>query len=188
MTRLDTWREQHPGARVLLPPPRSGSVDDRTFNYNRDRYGAYYASERVGAPGAGRSAADARIHPKTSVIGIRSGGTARAYPFPIVRERGVINDTVGRTPVVVAAGPGRSVSTLSGSMVAYDRRVDGRTLRFERGETGDLHAGGSRWAITTGLALDGPHRGARLASAGPPPQFWFAWRERHPGAELYGHG
>jgi hypothetical protein len=79
----------------------------------------------------------------------------------------------------VATGP-------DGTLVAYDRRVDGRTLTFSAGDGDHLRAGGSRWRVLTGDAVDGPFEGATLSRANErSPMFWFAWAEFHPDTALY---
>lgn len=180
VTQLGTWREENPDTRVLLPPPRSGTVDGRTFNYNHDRFSVYYASRGIGRQGNGQTPVDDRLHPKMQVLGVAIDGTVRAYPYDAVKDAGVVNDWVGTVPVVVAARGDRSVSTLSGTLVAYDRRVDNETLQFRAIADGDLWGGASRWSLITGRATNGPYEGTRLTPVGTPPMFWFVWRDRHP--------
>jgi len=80
-------------------------------------------------------------------------------------------------------GPG-----LSPLLYAYDRRVDDGTLRFrETTADGVLRAGGSRWRVATGRALDGPYEGSRLESAASGSQlYWAAWLQFHPETTVYG--
>lgn len=185
-TTLGEWRDAYPETRVLCPPPESGTVHGPvTFPYGLDRYGAYRASRGV-AP-AEAPPEDARLHPKTRVVGVVADGEVRAYPYPAVESAGFVEKRVGDRPVVVVVGPARSVSALSGSLFAYDRRIGGRTLLFAgTDERGVLRAGGSRWDVTTGRALDGYYRGQRLRQANAvPPLFWFAWVERHPDTSIY---
>jgi hypothetical protein len=178
VTTWGEWRREHPETTVLLPPPVSDTVKGwQTRDYDRDPYRGYAWSARVGV--GHNPVVDERLHPKVSVVGIVADGVARAYPSVAVDVAGVVNDTVGTRPVVVAA-------TRAGSLVAYDRRVDGVVLDFER--DGDvLVGGGSRWNLVTGRALDGTHEGTRLAPAADYSQlFWFAWAEFNPETEIYG--
>jgi hypothetical protein len=49
-----------------------------------------------------------------------------------------------------------------------------------------MRAGGSRWRVATGRALDGPYEGRRLSSATErSSMFWFAWVKLHPDTDLY---
>jgi hypothetical protein len=178
LTTWGDWRAEYPDTQVLLPPPASDTVKGEVSrNYNRDPYVGYEDSRRIGIGGG---SADGRLHPKTSVIGVATDEVARAYPLETVQERGgVVNDTVGGLPVVVAV-------TQGGSLVAYERTVDGTTLTFDR--DGDaLVAGGSRWGIVSGQARDGPYEGTFLTAANDrSPMFWFAWADFYPGTEIFG--
>ncbi|KAB1194174.1 DUF3179 domain-containing protein [Haloferax sp. MBLA0076] len=172
------WKASHPDTEVLVPPPVSGTIRGRqTRRYEVNPYTSYQQSSSIGI--GFNDDVDERLHPKTSVIGVTSGGVARAYPFDPVSKAGVVNDRVADLPVVVAA-------TTDGTLVAYVRRVDGTVLEFERdGEF--LVGGGSRWDIVTGRALDGPHEGTALTRANDrSPMFWFAWADFNPGTEIYG--
>lgn len=179
MTTWGAWREEHPDGEVLLPPPKSNTVTGETSrNYDRDPYSGYSESRRVGI--GNNDETDGRLHPKTSVIGVTADGNARAYPLDTVDEEGVVNDTVGSLPVVVAADP-------DGTLVAYEGQVDGTTLTFTRADRRHLSAGGSRWRILTGTAVDGPHEGTTLTRANDRSQmFWFAWADFNPGTAIYG--
>jgi hypothetical protein len=172
------WREANPDSAILLPPPASTTVSGTASrNYDRDPYVGYEDSRRVGLGG---SSADDRLHPKTEVVGVTSDGTARAYPITaVLNADGVVNDVVGDTHVVVATTPG-------GSLVAYDRTVDGELLTVEA-EGDHLVAGESRWDPVSGEAVDGPHEGTTLSRANRrSPMFWFAWADFYPDTEIYG--
>ncbi|MFC6941906.1 DUF3179 domain-containing protein [Salinirubellus sp. GCM10025818] len=178
---ITTWgefRAQYPEGVVLRPPPESNTVTgrDSTRDYDRDPYAGYGSSEQIGLGG---SYDDDRLHPKTMVVGIEHGGVSRAYPLGPVEEAGVVNDEVGGLPVVVAA-------TDSGTLVAYVREVDGETLAFERESEAFLAAGGSRWRVLSGRAVDGPHEGTRLGPANTVSgEFFFSWVNFHPGTEVW---
>jgi hypothetical protein len=174
-TSLSTWgewRDSHPDTRVLLPPPGSVSVTGREsrVDYADSKYNYEGETQVVGYDDAAGY---------TLVVGVVHGGEAVAYPFPAVREVGVVNDSVGDLPVVVAATPG-------GSLVAYERVVDGETLRFSVADERHLRAGGSRWERTTGRGVDGPHEGRRLSQANDrSPLFRRAWEDFHPESRIW---
>jgi len=177
LTTWGEWREQHPGTEILLPPPRSNTVQgpDQPYDYFQPKYG--YGDE---AQLVGFDSADGGLERRTLVVGVATDGVARAYPFPVVAEEGVVNDEVGDLPVVVTVAP-------DGTLAAYDRRVGGEPLSFVAGDERTLAAGGSRWERTTGRALDGPHEGERLDRAGDhPPMFWLGWAKFNPDTEVYG--
>jgi len=177
LTTWGEWREQHPGTDVLLPPPQSNTVTgrDQPYDYFSPKY-SYGDEEQL----VGFDSADGGLTRRTLVVGVRSGGAARAYPFPVVAAEGVITDEVGDLPVVVTLVP-------DGTLAAYDRRVDGQRLTFEAGDERTLAAGGSRWTRTTGEALDGPYAGTTLGRANDhPPMFWVGWAKFNPDTDVYG--
>ncbi|WP_247009205.1 DUF3179 domain-containing protein [Halorientalis litorea] len=181
LTTWGAWRGDHPETRVLLPPPESGTITDaRARNYARDPYENYDEIRRVGITGSDNNADD-RLHPKTVVVGVSTADAARAYPLDRVESAGIVTDSVGDLPVVVTTDPG-------GSLVAYDRRVDGESLAFAAAEDDAfLAAGGSRWRVVSGEAVDGPYEGRRLSRANDrSPLFWFAWAEFNPDTGVYG--
>ena len=177
LTTWGKWGSRHPETEVLLPPPRSRTVGeyDRSFDYATPKYGYGEESQLVG-----RDSFDGGLHPRTLVVGVAVDGEARAYPFQVVTDEVVVTDRVGDRPVVVTATP-------EGRLVAYDRRVDGETLRFVAADVHHLRADGSRWRRATGEAVDGPHEGAQLRRASThPPMFWTGWSEFNPETDVYG--
>ncbi|MFB6177939.1 MAG: DUF3179 domain-containing (seleno)protein, partial [Halobaculum sp.] len=182
ITTWGAWQESHPETKVLRPPPESGTVADGSGvrDYTVNPYAAYDGTSQIGI--GNNDFSDDRLHPKARVLGIKSDGEAVAYPLETILKRGgVVNDTVGDLPVVVAVGP--EESTLHG----YVRRVDGETLTFESNVAGKITADGSAWSVTTGEALDGPYEGTTLDPATETGQlFWFAWLDFNPETSVFG--
>jgi len=58
------------------------------------------------------------------VVGIIVGSEQRAYPLQLLNVHEVVHDTLGGVPIAVTYSP------LCDSAVVFDRRVNGRTLRF----------------------------------------------------------
>jgi len=178
------WRGEYPETEVLRPPPESGTVVGPTaINYDLDVYGRHRTiAERYPdhGPLGDLEWSDTRLRRRTVVIGIATDGAARAYPRREVEWNEPINDIVGDVPVVVALA--------DGTLVAYDRRVDGGTLRVEA-DDGALAGGGSRWDPLTGQATEGPHAGRTLRDVAPVGGlYWAAWLKVRPETEVYGRG
>ena len=92
------------------------------------------------------------------------GGEARFYPLSILHRHEIVNDEIGGIPVAVTYCP------LCNTALAFDRRVDGRVLRF--GVSGLLRnsdlvmwddASVSLWQQVTGEAIVGSATGTVLA-------------------------
>ncbi len=118
--------------------------------------------------------------PDGFLVGLRHGGEVVAYPLAELLEHPVINDTVGDEPIVVAYDPKET-----GAMI-FRRTLDDAVIDFDA-QDGDFTGGGSRWNRTTGIALDGPHKGKRLLRLSAILSFANAWRRFHPNARIYRH-
>lgn len=171
------WRRTHPETDVLLPPPRSGVIGGRNgrFPYFRSKYSYRDELQLIGVDPEGEPSA------RTMVIGVSDGTETRAYPFDIVSERDVITDTVGELPVVIALAP-------DGTLVAYDRRIDGRERAAAPAGKRYIEVADSRFERSTGVAVDGPHEGIRLERPNEyPPMFWRGWSSFRPDTTVYGY-
>ncbi|MXZ07168.1 MAG: DUF3179 domain-containing protein [Acidimicrobiia bacterium] len=137
---------------------------------------------------------DPRYRALDRVVGVTLGGGAKAFPFPVLAEVKVVNDSVGGVPIAVFWGgdtadaldtrvvrEGRSV----GTGIAYLRQVDGRPLNFiAEGELFRDQETSSTWNLL-GEAVDGPLAGTRLEIAVHRNEFWFVWGAFFPDGEVY---
>ncbi len=82
------------------------------------------------APRFAAAAATTYLEPREPVIELTVGGETRAYPLQILIWHEIVNDELGGVPVAVTFCP------LCNTAIAFDRRVEGRTLDF--GTTGKL--------------------------------------------------
>ncbi len=108
--------------------------------------------------------AGAWLKDQEPVIAFELNGDARAYPLQILIWHEIVDDEVGGVPVAVTFCP------LCNTAIAFDRRVDGQTLRF--GTTGNLRRsdlvmwsddpGETWWQQITGEALVGDLVGHQL--------------------------
>lgn len=183
LTTWSDWRQSHPDTVVLLPPPHSNTVRGPVaLDYTTNPYRRYERNGRIGINQNPVPERAVDLHPKTQVLGITANGAAKAYPLDRVAEAGVVNDRVGDVPVVV------TTTAAERSLVAYVRRVDGTTVRFERPSGPHLRAteSGTRWAVATGRPADGSGSTPALEPATSQPQlFWFAWLDFHPETAVY---
>ncbi len=133
---------------------------------------------------------DSRLPALERVVALSAEETAIAVPLSTLTEIALATVDLGGTEVVVFWAPGTlsplddfeiAASRDIGSAAAYLPEVDGRALtfrvlapgRFEDEQTG------STWDVT-GLALDGPLAGSRLAPVTHGTPFWFAWAAFNP--------
>jgi hypothetical protein len=115
------------------------------------------------------------------VLAFSVGDDHRAYPIRIMIWHEIVNDTVGGVPVAVTYCP------LCNSAVAYDRRLDGRTLTF--GTSGMLYNSAlvmydrqteSLWSHFTGEAIIGRLVGHSLDVLPVSTVSWGQWSAAHP--------
>jgi hypothetical protein len=176
-TTWSEWRRRYPHTTVLKPlpgyaelmPSRSTRIKDVT---------------RVGPAGApnGALALDKRLPARETVAGLEVDRESVAYPFSELRIARVVNDRVGALPVVIVHQPSSDTTT------AFDARVKGKVLRFER-TNDDASSVIDRETRSTwnayGLCLEGPLKGTQLKQVILVPQFWFAWSQFHQGTRVF---
>ncbi len=169
------YRDRHPTGDVLSR--ETGFSRD----YGRNPYEDYDTPDEEPFLFDGES--DERLPPKERVAAVFVGDEAAVVSFPRLRRRGVTSFEIAGIPVVVMfkAGVASALDDADiaesedvGTSAAFDRRIDGRPLDFERRgvHTVDRQTG-SRWDIT-GRATHGPLRGRRLTAVRHDQQFWFA--------------
>ncbi len=120
------------------------------------------------------------------VLGFAAGGSARAYPIPILDWHEIVNDTVGGQPILISWCP------LCGTGMVFDRRgADGQARSF--GVSGLLYKADllmydretqSLWSQISSSAVSGPSRGKRLDLLRSRIEPLADWRKRHPDTEV----
>jgi len=112
------------------------------------------------------------------VIGLILDNQAKAYYYEDVEAVGVINDTLGETPIMVWAE--------NNEYKAFIRQLGDRTLTYEL-ENGVLidQETGSTWEISRGLAVEGPLTGEGLQPVPSLSSFDWAFNDFYPHGEIY---
>ena len=136
---------------------------------------------------------DDRLPPKERVLAIFSDDETVVVPFSRLAREPVVHTQVAGRPVVVFFKRGVESPfdepTITGSRdvgtaAAFDPRVDGRALGFERREEGFVdRETGSRWDIA-GRAVAGDLADERLEPVRHDQQFWFALAAFVPDARI----
>ena len=194
MMRYSEWKQLYPDTLVLKKNTGRGSVFG---NPSRDPYEGYYYSSQTGViPEKYR---DNRLHPKTLVVALtldspkaKGEQVSRVYPFADLNRAGVVNDRFAGRDVLVTYCEG------AGTGVVFDRVLKGETLEFELVTNKNAKGAaacrfmkdrktGSRWQRLTGLAVDGPMKGARLNQLSTTLAFWFGWKDYFPKSQVYRH-
>ncbi len=166
------FKERHPEGEVLSR--NTGHVR----NYGRNPYAGY---DSIGNnPFLFDGDLDGRLPAVERVVAIEVDGLDVAYPFTLLSELQVLNDTVRGTPLTVFWQTG-TASTFgnsgqdTGSTAVYLRELDGQVLSFQAALDGFRdEQTGSLWNIF-GEAVDGPLAGSQLEQVVSGEHFWFAW-------------
>ena len=136
---------------------------------------------------------DSRLRPMERVVSLSIDGHAVAYPFTMLREMPVVNDSIGGQDIVVFyvggtlsafEGAGGASNRIVGSTGVYDPFVNGEKLTFgvEDRKIVD-ESTGSRWNIL-GRATEGPLAGTELRPVAHTNHFWFAWAAFNPDTDV----
>ena len=165
-----------------------------------DIFERYYVTDRAGL--YQQSSRDRRWHDKDTVLGLEVDGESRAYPYPALIRRPLVNDELGGEPILIAH------ERVSATAVAFSRVVNGRTLTFSgdsrnpirpQAAPGDSDIStrinyepwflvdsqtGSRWRAVNGECVSGELKGTRLQTLAGQTSFWFAWSRFYPGTDV----
>lgn len=175
--------EQYPDGEVLDPGSRT---------YGSNPYVGYDTNEN---PFLFQGELDDRLFPTARVLAGVIDGEPIAYPFDVLAEEIVINDTVGERDVVAFWQPGATSALDSSSIdssrdvgmaALFRREVDGEVLTFS--VDGDVirdDQTGSVWNVF-GTAVEGELEGSQLRQELAAPHFWFAWAAFRPETAVYG--
>jgi len=113
---------------------------------------------------------------------VEHNADAVAYPFSVLNEEPVVNDTVGGKPVLVV------FDFDAGAGAVYERTIDGQVLTFrsEEGLQISDQETGSIWDSKSGMAVQGPLAGQMLERVKSTRSFWFGWKDFYPETRVYG--
>ena len=191
-TTWAAWEKAHPDTEVMST---AGGPEADVFEN-------YYANDRNGIHNL--SPTDKRLHGKDIVLGLDIEGGIKAYSYPGLIEKPLVEETLGRTPILVLQ------ERSSATAVAFSRTVNGRTLNFKgqnknprrrsaestasgEGERLDYEPWliedkqtGSSWRAITGECVAGELQGNRLKMLPAMTGFWFTWSRFYQDASLFG--
>jgi hypothetical protein len=153
---------------------RAVDLDEYLRNTAPDSIAPVYPPEYI-APN------DAPFTVDELVMGVEINGESRAFPVGLMRNREMVNDTIGGVPVLVSWCP------VCVTGLVHDRRIEGEVFTF--GNEGVLfmnamtwwdHKTASVWSQPWGMVILGDLKGTQLTQI--PYEFttWGAWLDDHP--------
>jgi hypothetical protein len=131
------------------------------------------------------------------VLAAELKGDAVAYPYDLLEEENVVNDTLGGVPVVAIWAQGTASALDAGTIAEgrdvgaanlFERILDERTLTFEfRGKKVVDRETGTEWNVL-GRAVSGELEGKQLTPVVAINHFWFSWAAFMPETRIYTGG
>jgi hypothetical protein len=187
MIAWETFKEAHPEGQVL------SRETGFSRSYGENPYAGYDNINSTPFLFEGPSTPD-ELPAMARVLTVDLGGEAVAYPYEVLSEQQVVNDTVGDNEIVVfwSAGAASALDARNvaegrdvGAATAYSREADGRVLTFalEDGEIVDQETG-SVWNFQ-GQAVSGELEGTELEPVVAINHFWFSWAAFKPETRIY---
>lgn len=183
----EEFKTNFPGGQVLSN--RTGFVRE----YGRNPYAGY--DNINNSPFLFRGPETPGVLPAMArVLTVDFEGEAVAYPYELLQEKSVINDTISGTEVVVFWQPGTASALDSSSIaegddvgagVSFSRIVNDQVLTFSLadGEIVDDQTG-SEWNVF-GQAVSGEFAGTQLEPVVSVNHFWFSWAAFKPETRIY---
>ena len=162
-TSWHDWQLEHPATTVLSL--NTGFTRDYQSG---STYKEYFASPDLMFPAVIGN--EELIKRKDYVFGIRQVAAAKAWPLEAFRNTAVINDNIGRTPLVLIG------TAKTRTVRAYRRDADllfDEQLVVENSKQ-QLSSGSTKWIVHEDflITVDGKQRLARLPGQ---LSYWFAW-------------
>lgn len=176
LTSWGEWHKRHPDTLVLKPLP--GYADRIPEVNKRVQEGLL----QLGNAPEGVLHTDSRLPPKAMILGLDIEGNSKAFPLNTLRKMRILNDTLGRSPILIVHQPASDTTT------AFSARLKKNALTFAGAspETTELidSQTHSRWD-PYGHCVAGKLRGSNLQPLILEPEYWFAWSEFHPGTAIF---
>ena len=165
------WKAEAPRGLVLEPVPGHDKDYDSEWEKEVARLPV-----TVSFPGRG-------VKDRDVVLGLEVAGQARAFPLERVRSQSPVQDKMNGVPIVLVVGPdGQSVrvfrSVLNGAEIDLYRDRQSSQWQLVDGR-------GNVWNFQ-GCAVSGPAAGKCLEQINYLKDYWFDWRNYHPGTTVSG--
>ncbi len=181
------FKEAHPDGDVL------SRETGHSRDYGRNPYTGYDDVSRSPFLYDGPETPEA-LPAMARVLAVELGDEAVAYPFDLLQEVRVVNDTVGGVPIVVLWDSGTASALDAGSVAGgadvgaaatYARELDGRTVSFVvEGDRIVDEQTGTEWDVL-GSGVGGSLEGRQLEPVVGVNYFWFSWAAFKPETRLY---
>jgi hypothetical protein len=193
------WSAESPSGQVLAPVAKDAKEYDSDWEPDVAKLPVV-----ISFPGTDLKSRDV-------VVGLTIQGAARAYPWETFAKQSPLLDRVQGTPLLLVLGPdGKSfrvfVSRIAGSDAefflptnssAYSDQPKADQTQDHQTQDHQTQDGPAAWALLDsntlsrwnfqGCAVSGPATGTCLERVPALKDYWFDWRNYHPGTGVYKH-
>ncbi len=166
------WRKEQPQGRVLKPNSLyAADYDPKDWEKHVEKTPTVVDTTKSG------------IGPHQLMVGITVAGENKAYPVQAIMAAKLIQDHVGKVPVLLLVGPdGASIRTFEGKPEGVDTGLTFATGPRE-GTMSDAETG-SVWNFQ-GCAVEGKLSGQCLKEIDAHKDYWFDWMNHHPDSSVF---
>ncbi len=178
------WQAEHPDTTVIsrdtgLYPPDFYVPE----NHPNAIYYRYFTDDETMFPVWLRNP---ELAPKSVVIGVAIGNTAKAHPIDALRQSRVINDTIGGVNIVITASPKtRSARVYQSNELTFTASNDGPDAAAPAMLIDQTGAG---WQVTEESLTSADSSANALPRLTSQTSFWFGWYQYHPDTTIYQAG
>ncbi len=177
---LGQWRTESPSGQVLAPVAKYTKEYDPNWEPDVAKLPVV-----ISFPGT-------ELKSRDVVIGVSINGAARAYPWETFAKQSPVVDRISGTPLLLVLGPDGK------SFRVFVSRIDGHDADFFlKADAPEDAPDNKDWALLDtatacqwnfqGCATSGPAQGKCLDRIPALKDYWFDWRNYHPGTTIYKH-
>ena len=167
---LASWIRLHPNTTILQPDSNYREDYDDLANFDKGNVKSHLEK---------RDSASWKM--KSWVVGIKTNGYEKVYDWNDLLKDYIIEDTIGRQPVLLVLEKDTS------SFHAFSRLVQGQTLSFSLDKTQDKLIDTNTHSIWTlsGHCISGVLKDDQLETLAAYQEFWHSWKQFHPNTTQY---
>ena len=168
------WKAERPGGVVLKPEAQyANEYDPKDWEKHVERTRTVVDTSKSG------------ISPHELMLGVTVGSQTKAYPVKTVLAAGLVNDDMGRVPLVVVVGPDHASFRVFQSSVGQP--TSALTFGSSEGANGQIMKDtetGSAWNFQ-GCAVSGKYLGQCLLPMDAHQDYWFDWLNHNPATAVF---
>ena len=182
MTTWEEWLAEHPDTTVVSND--TGVYPASFYTAESDPNSIYFSYREEPETMFAVWDRNPILATKDEVLAVSRGRSHKAYPISVLNRERIVNDLVGRVPVLIIA------SDKSSEARAYARESNHFSLDLTSPTVEGLNdlvydEKGVAWIVTEDALINSSDETEKLARLPAYVSFWFGWFAFHPDTELY---